>query len=388
MNEKAIIANAFQGWKMWLGVFIGVSVAVWMLYSSITAIRYTEVSDGSGNYEWVDYNHNNRVDLHLQNEFIPSPDGNYREQTIADTLKHIHWTVYSVFWILLALVFTVGRDFFYMLRIRLLTHRVLKWRSCFNVIMLWEFASALAPGVMSGASVAMFILHREKIELGRATAIIFVTAMMDNLFFVLMIPIVFLFMDAGDVFPVELVVSSGAQTVFWIGYMIIICICLFMFVSLFVFPKMASWFLSFIFSLPLLKRWKVGAVKTGKDVELSSRELKKEPAIFWLKVFASTCGSWISRYLVINALLQAFLHLRVFDHVMILGKQFVLWLFMRMSPTPGGSGVAEYAFGELMSPFSQSALLLVGLAILWRLISYFPYLFIGAYLLPKWLKKK
>jgi uncharacterized protein (TIRG00374 family) len=61
---------------------------------------------------------------------------------------------------------------------------------------------------------------------------------------------------------------------------------------------------------------------------------------------------------------------------------------MRISPTPGGSGVAEYAFGELMSDFSHSALLLAGLALLWRLISYFPYLFIGALLLPKWLKKK
>jgi uncharacterized protein (TIRG00374 family) len=91
---------------------------------------------------------------------------------------------------------------------------------------------------------------------------------------------------------------------------------------------------------------------------------------------------------VINALLQAFLHLKAFDHLIILGKQFVLWLFMRMSPTPGGSGVAEYAFGELLAPFSQSALLLVGLAILWRLISYFPYLFIGAFILPRWLKRQ
>jgi hypothetical protein len=41
-----------------------------------------------------------------------------------------------------------------------------------------------------------------------------------------------------------------------------------------------------------------------------------------------------------------------------------------------------------MSDFSHSALLLAGLALIWRLISYFPYLVIGALILPKWLKKK
>lgn len=388
MSDRSVIQNAFQGWKMWLGVFIGLGVAGWMLYSNVTAVRFVEVTDGSGLYNWVDQNNNGRVDLHLAEEFIPSENGVYRQQTISDTLKHIHWTFYSVFWILLALVFMVGRDFFYMLRIRLLTNKALSWRSSFNVIMLWEFASALSPGVMSGAAVAMFILKREKIQLGRSTAIVFVTAMMDNLFYVLMIPLVFLFIDHAQLFPSETEASNGAKWIFWMGYLIYLCIALFLFSSLFLFPQLASWLLKTIFSLPILNRFKTGAIKTGKDIELASRELKKEPFPFWLKTFGTTCGSWISRYLVINALLQAFLHLKAFDHLIILGKQFVLWLFMRMSPTPGGSGVAEYAFGELLAPFSQSALLLVGLAILWRLISYFPYLFIGAFILPRWLKRQ
>lgn len=65
----------------------------------------------------------------------------------------------------------------------------------------------------------------------------------------------------------------------------------------------------------------------------------------------------------------------------------MLWIIMMISPTPGGSGVAEFAFGNLMLGLGASSLLLVGLAVLWRLLAYFPYLFIGAFLLPKWLKK-
>lgn len=387
MSESSIIQRSFQGWKMWLGIFLGIAVAGWMLYNSISTVRFIEVSDTTGDYVWQDSNKNGIVDTHLTEEFIPVSKGNYRQQTFADAMKHIHWTQHSLIWILMALLFTVGRDLFYIIRIRLLTNRELNWKSSFYVIMLWEFASALSPGVVGGAAVAMFILNREKIALGRSTAIVFITTMMDNLFYVLMIPFVFIFIDSAQLFPVQTAGSTSVQWVFWIGFTAILSACLFLFACIFLFPSLATLFFRNLFRLPFLRRWKDGAIQTGKDIELSSAEMKKEPFSFWIKVFLSTCGSWISRYLVINALLQAFLNLGFYDHITILGKQLVLWLFMLVSPTPGGSGVAEYAFGELLIPFSQSAILLVGLAILWRLITYFPYLFIGAFLLPRWLRK-
>jgi uncharacterized protein (TIRG00374 family) len=269
----------------------------------------------------------------------------------------------------------------------LLPHKELGWKSGFYVIMLWEFASALSPGVVGGAAVAMFILNREKIALGRSTAIVIVTAMLDNLFYVLMIPLVFLFIDQQDLFPRSTGSDLAVKWVFWIGFSAILSVCLFLFASIFLAPKLASGFLSIVFRLPILKRWRENALQTGKDIEIASAEMSKEPFIYWLKVFGATCGSWISRYLVINTIFQAFLQLGFIDHIMILGKQLVLWLFMLVSPTPGGSGVAEYAFGELLSDFSSSALLLTALAVLWRLISYFPYLFIGAVLLPRWIQK-
>ena len=387
MKNSSIIQRSFQGWKIWLAIFLGIAVAGWMLYTSISAERYIKVADNSGNYSWTDSNGNGLVDTQLTAEFRASTNGNFRQQTFADALQEINWTSHSLVWILIAVIFTIGRDFFYMVRIRLLTHRELSWRSSFNVILLWEFASALSPGVVGGASVAMFILNREKIALGRSTAIVFVTTMMDNLFYVLMIPFVFLFIDAEQLFPAQTVGEISVQWIFWIGFAAIFSACLFLFSAIFIVPTLASWFLRNLFSLSFLKKWKEKAVQTGKDIELSSAELRKETFIYWVKVFLSTCGSWVSRYLVINALLHAFLNLGIIDHIIILGKQLVLWLFMLVSPTPGGSGVAEYAFGELLTSFSQSGLLLVALAILWRLISYFPYLFIGALLLPRWLKK-
>lgn len=388
METPSIIERSFQGWKMWLGISIGVFVAAWMLYSSISATRFIEAENGKGSYRWEDKNHNQYVDLAETKEFIYDTNGTYRKQTVSDALRLIHWTPTSFLWILVALLCVVGRDFFYMLRIRLLTHNELTWKASFYVIMLWEFASALSPGVVGGVAVAMFILNKEKIDLGRSTAIVLITAMMDNLFYVLMIPFVFLFIDSATLFPSHSFGSSSVQFIFWTGFFVFLGLTLFLFTSLFILPSFAKRILGFVFSLPFLNRRKEKVTAIGDNIEKTALLMRKEPFFFWLKVFLATCGSWISRYLVINALLQAFLQLGLLDHILLLGKQLVLWLLMRVSPTPGGSGIAEYAFGELLVDFSQSALLLASLAIVWRLMSYFPYLFIGAFLLPRWLKRR
>lgn len=388
METPSIIERSFQGWKMWLGISIGVFVAAWMLYSSISATRFIEAENGKGSYRWEDKNHNQYVDLADTKEFIYDTNGTYRKQTVSDALRLIHWTPTSFLWILVALLCVVGRDFFYMLRIRLLTHNELTWKASFYVIMLWEFASALSPGVVGGVAVAMFILNKEKIDLGRSTAIVLITAMMDNLFYVLMIPFVFLFIDSATLFPSHSFGSSSVQFIFWTGFFVFLGLTLFLFTSLFILPSFAKRILGFVFSLPFLNRRKEKVTAIGENIEKTALLMRKEPFSFWVKVFLATCGSWISRYLVINALLQAFLQLGILDHILLLGKQLVLWLLMRVSPTPGGSGIAEYAFGELLVDFSQSALLLASLAIVWRLMSYFPYLFIGAFLLPRWLKRR
>lgn len=388
MSAQSIIERSFQGWKMWLAIAIGLLMAGWMLYRNISETRFIEVGEGRGSYSWKDSNGNGQVDDKLSEEFFADPKfGKYKQETLADTLAEASWTSRSILWICVAILFMVGRDLFYIIRIRLLTHKELGWKSGFYVIMLWEFASALSPGVVGGAAVAMFILNREKIALGRSTAIVIVTAMLDNLFYVLMIPLVFFFIDQQDLFPRSTGGDLAVKYVFWIGFSVIFSVCLFLFASIFLAPKLASRFLSFLFRLPFLIRWRDKALQTGMDIEIASAEMSKEPFSYWIKVFAATCGSWVSRYLVINAILQAFLQLGFIDHILILGKQLVLWLFMLVSPTPGGSGVAEYAFGELLSTFSSSAILLTALAVLWRLISYFPYLFFGVILLPRWIRK-
>ena len=381
------LKKAFSGWRLFAAIAIGLSISAFMMYRSITETQFIKTKSGQGTHEWIDNNGDNKVDVYDPSEFKVSENGSYTEQTFGAVLKTIDWNFGVIAWLLGAVLFTAGRDFFYMLRIRILTKNKLTWKASFYVILIWEFASALSPGVVGGTAVAMFILNRETIPLGKATAIVIITAFMDNLFFVIMIPLVFLFIQNSDLFPSDVSSSLPLMWWFWIGCAVIFSICVLLYLTIFWYPKLATKFLLGIFSLPFLKRWKFIAREWGKDIETASKEFKQESRKFWLKVFFSTFGSWMCRYLVINAALNAFLYLGFIDNIKILGKQLILWLFMLVSPTPGGSGIAEFAFGELLSTFAASTLLLGILALIWRMISYFPYLFIGSIILPTWIKR-
>src|ERR1700733_14680129 len=106
-------------------------------------------------------------------------------------LLNINWTWNSSAWIGLALVMMVVRDFSYMVRIRVLTDNQLDWYRSFIVIMLWEFASALAPGIIGGGFFfAMFILNREGVNMGKSITAIMNSSFLDGIFLAIMAPIV------------------------------------------------------------------------------------------------------------------------------------------------------------------------------------------------------
>lgn len=387
MNNQSFLTT-FKSWKIWLAVLLGIGFAGYMFYDTLSELHYMEVGKGLGTHNWIDYNQNKQIDFTNPKEFQLSDEGNFREKTNADFLEEISWGTKTIFFLGLAFVFMIGRDFAYMWRIKVLSHDQLTLKRSFFVIMIWEFASALAPGVASGSTVAMFILHKEKIPLGRSTAMVVITTMLDNLYFVLLISLIFTFVSTKNLFPASSAVQVGVEVLFWSGFVFFLSLFLLLFASIFFFPHLIKNLLGLIFTIPFLRKWREAAIQTGAEVEEASRVFKKEQIGFWLKVFSATFLSWTSRFLVVNCVISAFIAISLNGHFFILAKQYVLWLLMRISPTPGGSGVAEFAFSELMSDFSQSAFLLATMAVIWRLISYLPYLIIGSIILPKWLKSK
>jgi uncharacterized protein (TIRG00374 family) len=307
----------------------------------------------------------------------------------AEALREVNWTPRSFFYIFLSLVLMVVRDVAYMYRLRVLTDGQLSWRRSFDVIMLWEFASAVTPSIIGGSAIALYIINREGISMGRTTAIVLITAFLDELFYLLMVPALVLLVGTENLFTsggeyVLMDTRFGTQGIFVIGYIFILILTTIIIYGVFINPRGTKWVLLNVFRLPIIRRWRYKAAQTGDEIIITSRELKGKPAVFWLKAFAGTFFSWTARFWVVNMLIMAFVGYG--DHLLIYGRQLVMWVILLISPTPGGSGVAEVVFSGFLGDFIPAGLT-PAMGLMWRTISYYPYLFIGAIILPNWLKR-
>lgn len=313
-----------------------------------------------------------------------------------DAMSHIRFTWNSVFWIFVAWLCMVGRDLGYMIRIRILSEKDLTWLQAFRTIMLWEFTSAITPSTVGGTAVAVVFIHKEGISVGRSTSIVLATSFLDELYFVIMFPLILLVVGGDVLFTTSLqgtgiALLNNLVVVAVIGYVIILAWVILVGYGLFVDPKKIRKIIIWFFRLPILKRWHKAAVKAGDDIVESSNELKKKPFMFWIKAFTATFLSWTSRYWVVNAILLAFFAVK--DHLLIFARQLVTWIMMIISPTPGGSGFAELILGRFISDAIEADPAIVGslalaIAIIWRIISYYPYLIIGASIVPGWIQRK
>jgi uncharacterized membrane protein YbhN (UPF0104 family) len=298
----------------------------------------------------------------------------------------------------LAFLFMIMRDIGYMFRIRILSSKELSWVQAFRVIMLWEFSSAVLPSAVGGTTVAPLYINMEGITLGRSTAVVLATSFLDELYFILMFPLLLFTITTHTLFAVGVHGTNGeiftlTNEFLWfavIGYSLKFVYALFLSYGLFINPRGLKWLLMTIFKLPFLRRWRYGAHITGSDIITSSLELRSKPFSFWAKAFGATFFSWCSRYLVVNALFLGFL--KVTDHFLLFARQLVMSNMQLVAPTPGGSGFSEIIFKKYLADFVPADPMLVGgiiivIVLLWRLVSYYPYLLIGAIILPSWIKK-
>jgi uncharacterized protein (TIRG00374 family) len=314
----------------------------------------------------------------------------------AEVLSKLVFTWNSVFWLLVAWLCMLCRDLGYIIRIRILSDKDLTWKQAFRVIMLWEFTSAITPSTVGGTAVAVVFLHKEGMTVGKSTAVVLATSFLDELYFVIMLPLMLFLVGKSALFTTslqgtgisflnELALLTG------IGYTVILLWVILVGYGLFFNPEGISKLITRFFSLPLIRRWKSSAVKAGNDIIDSSHELKRKPFSFWVKAMTATFLSWTARYWVVNAILVAFFAIN--DHFLIFARQLVTWIMMIISPSPGGSGFAELILGRYISDQIPVDPLIAGsialaIAIIWRIISYYPYLIIGALLVPGWIESK
>jgi uncharacterized protein (TIRG00374 family) len=307
----------------------------------------------------------------------------------------VSFSLWSFIWLIVSFLLMGVRDFGYILRIRLLTNKELTWRKAFNITMLWEFTSAITPSAIGGTSVAIFFFNKEGVRIGRSTAVVMITSFLDELYFILTFPIILLLLGRSDVF----VLDPSNTTLPWYhneffvlalgGYIVKLLYTLFLSYGLFINPRGLKWLLLMIFKLPIIKKWRPQANESGSDLIQTSKEFSGWSFSKWLKAFGATFFSWTARYWVVNTLIITFLGIKWLnweDHIQVFAKQLVMWIMMLISPTPGGSGFAEYVFKKFLTAFIPAGTG-IAMAFFWRMVSYYPYLFIGTFIVPRWIRK-
>ena len=292
----------------------------------------------------------------------------------------------SILFILLAFILMLMRDFGMMWRFRLLTEKDLSWRQAFHINILSEFTSAVTPAAVGGSSLVVIFLIKEGINAGRSTTIMFVNLFLDELFFLIVCPIVFLFIPLNQLFNSSSVIVSTFFIVFTGLYIMRLIWTGILFIGIFKRPVWIKNILLTLFKLPVLRRWYSNVELLTNNLIQASIDIGKHPFSFWVKAFGMTLLTWSSRFLVVNAVFMAFNPVHI-NHLVVFARQLILWVFMVVSPTPGGSGVSEYAFKEYYSDIFSSASAIIFVTLVWRLISYYLYLLLGILIIPNWIKK-
>lgn len=306
-------------------------------------------------------------------------------------LEKVQYNSSTLFWITAAFLIYVIRHLFYAWRLRLLSGYHFSWTKAIELIVIWEFSSAVSPTSVGGSGVALFFLSQEKLNGGKTVSLVLYSVVLDTFFFLLSLPLFYLifgpvvirpdmytFADL-DGFGVTFLVSLVGMTIYGSLF----------YYGLFINPRIVKRFLFLLSKIPFWKKMKDNLRKTAMDVVVASSDLKHQSASFHMQAIVATAGAWITRFLAINFLILGLvsnLSLTWFDQGLLLGRGEVMHVITTFSPTPGGAGIAEYLFGGFYSDYIPAGIASI-IALVWRLVTYYPYLLAGAIVIPIWIKK-
>jgi len=312
------------------------------------------------------------------------------KQLDIESLRAINWSSSILFWVAMAIFAYVIRHLFYSWRMRIMTDEEFSWPKSIQLIVLWEFASSVSPTSVGGSGVALFLLAQEKLSAAKTVSVVLYSMVLDTLFFVLSLPLLYLLLGATMIRPG----MTSLNDVDGFGYTffgVILFMTLYgavFFYGLFINPNTIKKLLLFISRWSILKRFKSNLVQTADDVIATSKEMQQKNMFYHFKAFIATSGAWIFRFLAINCIILAFVETTPFDfynQILIMARAETMHVTTSFTPTPGGAGVAEYLFGGYFIDFVPQGIASL-LALVWRLITYYSYLIGGAIIIPFWIR--
>ena len=304
--------------------------------------------------------------------------------------EHIHWNLWALSWVMLGIGFYVIRHLAYSWRLKILSEDHFSWSKCVELIFICEFASAVSPTNIGGSAVALVLLAQEKIKAAKTVTIILYSVVLDTLFFVISLPMLYLFLGPKVIRPgMESFTDIDGYGITFLFVFLFMSLYGFMFFyGLFIKPQSIRKFLLFLSKLRILSRFHEPLARTADDVVISSKRLLQQSRRYHFSAILATFTAWFFKFALMFCLIYGLIKstsITLENTALIYGRYETMFAITAFSPTPGGSGVAEFLFGGFYSDFVPASLAVI-IAFLWRLIAYYSYLFMGVIIVPNWIK--
>ena len=270
----------------------------------------------------------------------------------------------------LALQITAGS-----LRLRHVSKGLLTVRGGFRAQLTWDFMSAVTPSAMGGAPFAAFFIARENdVAYGQVTALMLFTMLMDQLWFAVLIVVLYVSAVWVPVFPLGLGAAGIGTIAAYLAGMLCY-IAFFAYATLFR-PELLERLANRVVRFRWLRRFEGAVQRETRKLRRQSTVLRGQPLGFYLAGAGYTLLYWAGRYGIVFLVALSFW--RDFRHVLFVLRTAGLWLAGLAMPTPGGSGGIEALYVLYLSPLLPAGY--GGPALLaWRALAYYGLLVLGLF---------
>lgn len=245
--------------------------------------------------------------------------------------------------------------------------RKVSFYEAFQIAVITDLGSAVTPTLIGGGSFKLALLMRKGLSASKAAAMITFTGIEDLLFMLLMIPLSIFFSDKIESSVLNNMLQSIQQKITAInGSTILYFIAIFILLAIILYLFRKNTFL----------------IKVKQTVNNLTNEfldaykmIFKEGKIYFLLAFTSIAVRWVFRFLIVICLVKG-LGLNL-NHIELMLSQWMIYLGMTFTPTPGAIGGAEGLFYFIFKDTIPKEFITIIIAA-WRFFTYYYMLILAA----------
>lgn len=212
-----------------------------------------------------------------------------------------------------------------------------------------------------------YAMSREGMSIGKSTALTLYAMLLDQLWFVVAIPILLVAGSFVEIAPESVgVIGEGAMILLYLSMMLYAGVLAY---GVLINPLALKKMVSMVFNLPFLRRHKERAEKETIGLVEASIELRSKSYTFLLKGFFISSLAWLARIWIATIVVLSFVPADVAHSFL---RSLAMHLAGLIMPTPGGSGGLEGLFVLFQGPFMAEVDYFIGISVfIWRFIGYY-----------------